>query len=79
MAKPSRATLRRHFPDCGPCLICGCKTLGAIHRRIDAIRDRYKAEESIRSIAEDFELPYAVVRYVATAPIRELDFLRRNR
>lgn len=77
-----RDTLLRHFPDSGPCLLCGHSRLtewNASHRLIDAIRSRWEAGDSIRSLAADYKIPRAVVQYVATVPLRELDFLRRRR
>ena len=69
-----RAAIRPHFAT-GPCVLCGPKWAAA-HRLVDAIRAR-RHDESISSIAIDYELPEAVVSYIARAPIRKLDWLRR--
>lgn len=75
MRPPSDATLRRYLAE-GPCVFCasirGMPNMLAAHRLIDAIRARHKGGESIRSLADDYDLPLAVVRYLATAPLREL-------
>ena len=58
MNRPGPA-LDRHFPRCGPCLMCG----GADkrHRLWDAIADRRRGGETAKSIARDYRLPVAAV------------------
>ena len=48
-------TLDDYFPPCGPCGICGGPDKR--HRLWDAIRDRFRAGETAREIADDLGQP----------------------
>lgn len=76
MTAPSSAAVKKHLPS-GPCLLCNDPSYNAAHRVIDAIRDQHRAGESIATLASEFEMPRAVVSYLAQSPIRDLDWLRR--
>lgn len=78
MTIPTRAAIKKYFAS-GPCLICGDATYNAVHRLVDALRDRFRAGETVATIASDYRMPRAVVAYAVTTPIRELDWLRRYR
>lgn len=76
MTVPTRKTIQGYFAS-GPCLMCGDPTYNAAHRLVDSIRDQFRADRLISAVARQFGLPRAVVFYLVTASIRELDWLRR--
>lgn len=73
-----RGQIEAHFGNDGPCFLCG-ETWAGRHRIIDAIRDRNRAGDSPEALAEDYELPLWVVRFVCETPIRKLNWLRRRK
>jgi len=55
-------TLSRWFPARGPCGFCG--HADARHRLWDAIISRYRAGETVKIIAEDYDLTEAAINKV---------------
>ena len=60
--KKAISKLDKYFPPAGPCLFCGHKDKR--HRLWDAILALYKGGETIKFIAEIYDLPIKAIQLV---------------
>jgi hypothetical protein len=59
-----RADVDEHFPQSGPCGLCGDTVLGQRHRIIDTIAELVRAGEGIEDVMADYRVS---IRGVAVA------------
>lgn len=61
----------------GPCFCCNGD---ARHRLCDVIRDQHRGGDSLRALAQDFDLPLWAIRLICSASGQAYSgFLRRTR